>query len=330
MHEKFDDELVLSRESSSFVYESVEECNIHFHKIDLRRGSSFIDTPEWLKNKKATINPQNANNPYCFMYAIAIALFHEGLGNNPGRVSKILIEYVNAFNWHEIDFPASYDDYALLEKLKDAVALNILYVHLNEANICPEYISKCNFGKKHQVVLVKIDDEEGKWHFLAVPSNLDVDGFRRPKKVISRLFEGISSKSHGDFYCYGCFYSFRTEIALKNHGDLCKNNKFTKIELPNEAKKFKEYKLGVKALKMNTVIYADFESILLPYSACEKQNETNKSINKHVACGYSINVVDNHKKHVNKLIIVVTMLFLHFVKKSVLLHTKKLVFARGK
>ena len=98
LHKKFDDDLVLSRESSSFVYESVEECNIHFHKIDLRRGSSFIDTPEWLKNKKATINPQNTNNAYCFMYAIAIALFHEALGNNPGRISKKLIEYVNAFN----------------------------------------------------------------------------------------------------------------------------------------------------------------------------------------------------------------------------------------
>ena len=47
---------------------------------------------------------------------------------------------------------------------------------------------------------------------------------------------------------------------------------------------------------MNTVIYADFESILPPYNTCERQNETNKSMNKHVACGYSINVVDNHKK----------------------------------
>ena len=48
------------------MYESVE-CNIDFHKIDLRRGASFIDTPEWLKNNKATINPQNTNNAYCFM-----------------------------------------------------------------------------------------------------------------------------------------------------------------------------------------------------------------------------------------------------------------------
>ena len=93
---------------------------------------------------------------------------------------------------------------------------------------------------------------------------------------------------------------------------------------------FKKYKPGVKSLKMDTVIYADFESILPPYNTCEKQNETNKSINNHVACGYSINVVDNHKKHKNKLLIVVTTLLLHFVKKYVRLHTKKLVLLRVK
>ena len=48
LHNKFQDDLVLSQESSSFVYKSVEECNIHFHKIDLRRGASFIESPQWL------------------------------------------------------------------------------------------------------------------------------------------------------------------------------------------------------------------------------------------------------------------------------------------
>ena len=57
LHEKFNDDLQLSRGSSSFVFESVEECNIHFHKIDLKRGASFTETLVWLKNKKATINP---------------------------------------------------------------------------------------------------------------------------------------------------------------------------------------------------------------------------------------------------------------------------------
>ena len=70
LHEKFNDDLQLSRESSSFVFESVEECNIHLNKIDLKRGTSFIET--WLKNKKATINPQNNNDTCCFMYAISL------------------------------------------------------------------------------------------------------------------------------------------------------------------------------------------------------------------------------------------------------------------
>ena len=99
------------------------------------------------------------------MYAIAIALFHEALGKNPSRISKQLIEYANAFNWHDIDFLASYDDYVTFERLNDIVALNILYVPFNEINICPEYIYARNFDKKHQVVLLKIGDDTGKWHF---------------------------------------------------------------------------------------------------------------------------------------------------------------------
>ena len=34
LYEKFHVDFQISRESSSFVYESVEECSIHFHKID--------------------------------------------------------------------------------------------------------------------------------------------------------------------------------------------------------------------------------------------------------------------------------------------------------
>ena len=49
--------------------------------------------------------------------------------------------------------------------------------------------------------------------------------------------EGISSKSHSDFYCYGCFHSFGSESTLKKHVDLCKCNNFCKIELSEEDKK---------------------------------------------------------------------------------------------
>ena len=291
LFEKFNDDLQLSRENSNFVYESVEECNIHFNKIDLRRGASFIDTPEWLKHKKAIINPQNKNDVYCFMYAICIALYDE-LGKNPGRIIKKLDIY-STFNWKNIDFVASYEDYATFERLNSDIALNVLYVPFNEENLCPEYTSNRNFDKIDQVILLKISDCEGKWHFLALPSNPDEDKVERPYNSLSRLMEGISSNSHGDFYCLGCFSSFRTKSTLKNHVDLCKNNKFAKIELPEESSNFKTYKPGAKSLKMDTVVYADFESILVPYSTCDKKHETCKKVNKQVPCGYSINVVSN-------------------------------------
>ena len=160
LYEKFNDDLQLSRESSSFVYESVEECNIHFHKKDLRRVTSFIDTPEWLKHKKATINLQNVNNVYYFMYAATIALYHSELGKNPGRISKKLDILVHCFNWHDITFPASYEDYTTFERLNSDVPLNVLYVPFEEQNVCPEYISNRNFDIKDQIILLKISDEK--------------------------------------------------------------------------------------------------------------------------------------------------------------------------
>ena len=32
------------------------------------------------------------------------------------------------------------------------------------------------------------------------------------------------------------------------------------------------------------------------YSGCDKENVTTKKLNKHIPCGYSINVVNNHSK----------------------------------
>ena len=73
---------------------------------------------------------------------------------------------------------------------------------------------------------------------------------------------------------------------------MCKNKQFAKVEVPNSKNKFKKYSPGAKSLNMNTVIYADFESILVRYSTCDKENEATKKLNKHVPCGYSINVVN--------------------------------------
>ena len=54
---------------SEFVFDSVDLLNYKFHKISLNRGRSYIDSPRWLKNKKATTNPKS-NDDKCFQYAL--------------------------------------------------------------------------------------------------------------------------------------------------------------------------------------------------------------------------------------------------------------------
>ena len=83
-------------------------------------------------------------------------------------------------------------------------------------------VSSRNYTAKKQLTLLKITDNE-KWNFLALLSIPTDAGHLRPTKSFSRLMYGISSENHGDFYCYGCFHSFRTESVLNKHN---KYNKF--------------------------------------------------------------------------------------------------------
>ena len=50
---------------SGFTLDKMMHLYINFHRLVLTRGSSYIELPEWLKSKKAVINPQNKDEE-CF------------------------------------------------------------------------------------------------------------------------------------------------------------------------------------------------------------------------------------------------------------------------
>ena len=103
--QKYQEGLEESMRRSEFVYDSVDVLYYNLNKISLSRGGSYIDSPKWLKNKKATINPQNKKDDKCFQYALTVALNHEQIKNNPERISKIK-PFIDQYNWNEIDFPS--------------------------------------------------------------------------------------------------------------------------------------------------------------------------------------------------------------------------------
>ena len=76
------------RDNSNYSFDYVGMSAIHFHEVELKRGSSYIDSPTWIKNKHATINPKNTKDNKCFQYAI-IAVLHHHISRNPQRISKV-------------------------------------------------------------------------------------------------------------------------------------------------------------------------------------------------------------------------------------------------
>ena len=78
------------------------------HKINLNRGGSYIDSLDWIKNKKATINAVNDDDK-CFRYAATIALNHEKTGKNSQTISKIK-PFINKYKWKGINYPSGKDD----------------------------------------------------------------------------------------------------------------------------------------------------------------------------------------------------------------------------
>ena len=114
------------RNGSNFLCESVNLLVYRIHKTSLKRGKSYIKSPEWILNKRATINPKNKDNN-CFQYSITVALNHQEIGNNPERISNIK-PFINKYNWKGIDFPARIKDWKKFEENNKEVGLNILYI----------------------------------------------------------------------------------------------------------------------------------------------------------------------------------------------------------
>ena len=48
-----------SMKGSKFIFDYIHLIYYKCHKINLNRGESYVDSPDWIKNTKAAINPIN-------------------------------------------------------------------------------------------------------------------------------------------------------------------------------------------------------------------------------------------------------------------------------
>ena len=157
------------RNGSNFVFESVGLLSYHIHKTSLKRGNSYIKSPEWVASKKAIINPKNADDK-CFEYSIVVALRHKEFKNHPERIHANHHLFSCNYNWQSIDFPGGIKEWKRFEKKNETIALNILKVAHDEIKITHAHKSEYNHTRKNQIVSLMITDGE-KWHYTALKVN---------------------------------------------------------------------------------------------------------------------------------------------------------------
>ena len=95
-----------SMKGSEFDYVQLLYCKCH--KTNPNHGGSYIDSPDWIKNRKATINSINKKDNKRFQYALKITLNYEKIKKDLQRNNKN--PFINKYNFEGINFPSEKDD----------------------------------------------------------------------------------------------------------------------------------------------------------------------------------------------------------------------------
>ena len=91
------------------------------HKINPNCGGTQINSPDWIKNKKARINLINQKDNKCFEYVVTVALNHEEIGKHAEKISKIK-SFTNKYKRKGINFPVEKDNWKTFEENNVTIA----------------------------------------------------------------------------------------------------------------------------------------------------------------------------------------------------------------
>ena len=125
------------------------------HKTSLDRGVSYIDSPEWFKNKKETINPKNKKDDKYFQYTVTVALNYQQTDNHLEEIYNIK-PFINKYDRNGIDSPSHKKDWNKFELNNKTIALNVLFIRYNTKQLFYSFTTK-NALKKHESVCKNYD-----------------------------------------------------------------------------------------------------------------------------------------------------------------------------
>ena len=159
---------------SEFIPESVELLYYYFQKINIRIAESYIMSPDWIVNKRATINPKNERVNKCLQWATISGL-------NYNKIKEKDLKKILKLKRIDTDFPLYREDWENSEQNNTSVALNMLFELYDSKEIKLAY--KWNYNKrKNQIILLMINDEANNCYYFAVKKLARITFFGMVKK----------------------------------------------------------------------------------------------------------------------------------------------------
>lgn len=220
---------------------NLSKIDIHIAKVNAITASSYIDLPDFLKNKKAIINIKNEDNK-CFLYCVLCAL--KTPNSHPERVSNYK-DRMTELKYKEEDMPICINKIIYFEK-RNNLRINLYgLADDKQKSIIPLYVSSNREQTEYPLVHLFYYKQGDKAHYCYI-------------KDINRLL-GKDGVKH--FTCPICceFQSHGTggENAMEKHMSYCISGQ--KVEMP-------KIKDEIKFSHFNNInecpirIYADFQT----------------------------------------------------------------------
>lgn len=289
---------------SAYFVKEIKWMAIHIVRFNPLRGSSYIQSPQYLY-KKGCINVKNEKDNYCFIWSILSCLHYDTLKKDQQRTSKYetakfiefnedkTIKSASGINLPEnVKYPVSFED---IEKFE---AINDFRINVYECSQEKEEIEEGSKVNKAETRPLRISDKEsGKMVNLLLLSQEHYDKETKETSFNSHYiwikdFSALCSwgrvKHH---FCYKCLHGFtRVDLLEKHEKEGCPIGRdgCCLTSLPHVDKCGVEFTKYKACCKIPYTIYYDFETVLNKVEV--NMGEASKIIQKHtpLSCVYNI------------------------------------------
>ena len=262
---------------SNWIILNIESHYVNIAMYKPLAGSSYVKLPADISNSMCGLINMKNNDEECFVWS------HVRYLNPKARRATDITQkdrdFRETLDYEGIDFPVKISDIGKIE-VKNSIGISV-FGYKGKKQFYPIRITKADYEDHMELLL--LGDGEGSRHYVLI-------------KDVNRMLCSVSKHDHKQHFCLHCLHSCTSKEILERHKETCLEVNGTQaVKLPKEGTKIK-FKNHRNAMPVPFVIYADFESMLVPeerkdLSDTDENTSSTTLYQTHKACSFGIKTV---------------------------------------